>query len=203
MYLGKKYLSVGIALLWLFQGCAVHPPKSPEDVCEIFEEKRRWYKAAKRSEKKWGVPIGVSMAFIYQESSYRGKVKAERTKLLWVIPWKRKSSAKGYAQVLDGTWKEYVNDAGGRFSHRTDFDDAVDFVGWFNAKSHEKLGISKSNAKDLYLAYHEGWGGYRKGSYKKKKDLIQIANRVDKRASMYDSQYKGCKRKLRRWFIFF
>lgn len=99
------------------------------------------------------------MAFIYKESSYRGKVKAPRTKLLWVIPWKRKSSAEGYAQVLDGTWKQYVNEAGGIFSQRTDFDDAVDFVGWFNAKSHEKLGISKSNAKDLYLAYHEGWGG--------------------------------------------
>ena len=89
------------------------------------------------------------------------------------------------------------------FSQRTDFDDAVDFVGWFNAKSHEKLGISKSNAKALYLAYHEGWGGYRKGTYKKKKGLIQIANRVDKRASIYKSQYKRCRRKLRRWFIFF
>ena len=192
-----------LIILFLFQGCTVQPPKSPENICEIFNEKRSWYKAARRAEKKWGVPISVTMAFIYQESSYRGKVKAERRKLLWVIPWKRKSSAKGYAQVLDGTWEQYVKDAGGMFSQRTDFDDAVDFVGWFNAKSHEKLGISKSNAKALYLAYHEGWGGYRKGTYKKKKGLIQIANKVDKRASIYKSQYKRCKRKLRRWFIFF
>jgi hypothetical protein len=32
---------------------------------------------------------------------------------------------------------------------------------------------------------------------------MQIANRVEKRAAIYKSQYKRCKRKLRRWFIFF
>mgnify|MGYP001965554992 FL=1 len=190
-------------ILILFQRCTVSPPKSPENICDIFKEKRSWYKAARRAEKKWGVPVNVTMAFIYQESSYRGKVKAARRKLLWVIPWKRKSSAKGYAQVLDETWAQYVQEAGGIFSNRSDFDDAVDFVGWYNSKSHKRLGISKSNAKALYLAYHEGWGGYSKGTYKKKKGLMEIANRVEKRAAIYKEQYKRCKRKLRRWFIFF
>ena len=50
MYLGKKYLSAGIALLWLFQGCAVHPPKSPEDVCEISKKKEDGIKL--RSDRK-------------------------------------------------------------------------------------------------------------------------------------------------------
>ena len=143
------------------------------------------------------------MAFIFQESSFRQKVKAERRKLLWIIPWKRKSSAKGYAQVIDGTWEQYIQAAGGMFSQRTDFNDAIDFVGWYNTQSHKKLGISKSNARALYLAYHEGWGGYKRGSYKKKGDLLRIAGRVEKQAAMYQAQYKKCKRKLRRWFIFF
>ena len=89
------------------------------------------------------------------------------------------------------------------FTQRTDFNDAIDFVGWYNTQSHKKLGISKSNARALYLAYHEGWGGYKRGSYKKKGDLIRIAGRVEKQAAMYQTQYKKCKRKLRRWFIFF
>ena len=190
-------------LILLCQACTVPPPESPNDICEIFKERRNWYKAARRTEKRWGIPPHVTMAFIYQESSFRQKVKAERRKLLWIIPWKRKSSAKGYAQVIDGTWEQYVVAAGGMFSQRTDFDDAIDFVGWYNAQSQKKLGISKSNAKALYLAYHEGWGGYKRGSYKKKGDLLKIADRVGKRASMYKAQYKKCKRKLRRWFILF
>ncbi len=191
------------SLILLAQACTVPPPESPNDICGIFKERRSWYKAARRTEKKWGIPPHVTMAFIYQESSFRQKVKAERRKLLWVIPWKRKSSAKGYAQVLDGTWEEYVAAAGGMFSQRTDFRDAIDFVGWYNAQSHKRLGISRSNAKALYLSYHEGWGGYKRGSYKKKRDLLQIAGRVEKRAAIYKAQYKKCKRKLRRWFIFF
>ena len=192
-----------LLILILFQGCAVSPPKSPENICDIFKEKRSWYKAARRTEKRWGIPVSVTMAFIFQESSFRAKAKAERRKLLWVIPWKRKSSAKGYAQVIDETWEQYVKDAGGFFSNRSDFDDAVDFVGWYNSKSHKRLGISKSNTKALYFAYHEGGGGYSKGTHKKKKGLMKIANRVEKRAAIYKSQYKRCKRKLRRWFIFF
>ena len=43
--------------------------------------------------------------------------------------------------MLDGTCKEYVSSAGGIFSQRTDFDDAIDFVGWYNYQSHKNLGI--------------------------------------------------------------
>ncbi|MBF89247.1 MAG: transglycosylase [Candidatus Marinimicrobia bacterium] len=196
-------LQLFIFFLILIQACTVPPPESPENICDIFTEKRNWYKAARRTEKRWGIPVNVTMAFLYQESSFRQKVKAQRRKLLWIIPWKRKSSAKGYAQVLDGTWKEYVSSAGGFFSQRTDFNDAIDFVGWYNYQSHKNLGISKSNAKALYLAYHEGWGGYKKGTYKKKRKLLNIADKVERRSAMYKRQYKTCKRKLRRWFIFF
>ena len=51
------------------------------------------------------------MAFILQESSYIQGAKPERTKLLGFIPWKRKSSAFGYAQALDGTWERYKKEA--------------------------------------------------------------------------------------------
>ena len=180
----------------LIQGCTTQPPKFTQNVCDIFEEKGSWMKAARRSQKRWDVPLGISMAFIYQESDFLAKAKPDREKFLWIIPCplcKRKSTSYGYAQAIDETWEQYVEEAGGWFPDRSDFDDAIDFVGWYNHKSSKELGISKSNAKALYLAYHEGQKGYRKGTYKKKPWLVKVAKKVQRRAERYQKQYLGCK----------
>ena len=95
------------------------------------------------------------MAIIKQESSFIADARPERRKLLGFIPWKRVTSARGYAQAVDGTWEMYLNDRGGWFVSRNDFEDSVDFVGWYNYKTHKQLGISVNNARALYLAYHE------------------------------------------------
>ena len=44
---------------------------------------------------------------------------------------------------------------------RDDFDDALDFMGWFISKTYKVNGISKWDAYAQYLNYHEGWGGSR------------------------------------------
>ena len=41
---------------------------------------------------------------------------------------------------------------------RDDFNDAIDFIGWYNDQSSRRSKISKSDAYNLYLAYHEGQG---------------------------------------------
>jgi hypothetical protein len=46
--------------------CVSSPPEKPDNICEIFEEKRSWYKAAIKAEKKWKLPPYVLMAFIHQ-----------------------------------------------------------------------------------------------------------------------------------------
>ena len=149
-------LSLSVVMT-LISGCIKMQPKTPEDLCGIFEEKRSWYRAAQESRNRWHSPIGITMSFIYQESGYDAYSKPERKKIFGIIPsWKRKSSAEGYAQAIDATWEQYVKEAGGRFSRRSNFKDAVDFVGWYNSKSKRHLGISRTNAKALYLAYHEG-----------------------------------------------
>ena len=79
------------------------------------------------------------MAFILQESSYIQGAKPERTKLLGFIPWKRKSSAFGYAQALDGTWERYKKEAKKTFAYRRNFDDSIDFIAWYNNLSHKKI----------------------------------------------------------------
>ena len=188
--------------VFLVSGCMTPPPKAPENVCGIFEEKRSWYRAAQRARDRWKSPVGITMSFIYQESGFRANSRPERQRLLGVIPWKRKSSAKGYAQAIDATWKMYVKDAGDWFPDRTNFEDAVDFVGWYNYQSQRNLGISRTDAKSLYLAYHEGWRGYRNRTYEKKPWLIEAAGRVEKRARQYQTQYLRCKNKLRRWYDF-
>ena len=81
--------------VFLVSGCMTPPPKAPENVCGIFDEKRSWYRAAQRARDRWKTPVGITMSFIYQESGFRANSRPERERLLGVIPWKRKSSAKG------------------------------------------------------------------------------------------------------------
>ena len=141
------------------------------------------------------------MAIIKQESSFIAAAKPGRTKLLGFIPWKRESSAKGYAQAIDGTWELYLKDRGSWFKSRNDFDDAVDFTGWYNSKSIKQLKLEKHNARALYLAYHEGRGGYRKGSHRTKPWLLVVADKVQRQSDRYNLQYQKCKKKLGRRFF--
>ena len=85
---------------------------------------------------------------------------------------------------------------------RDEFADAVDFVGWYNHESSKILGLTTDDADRLYLAYHEGAGGYRRGSYRKKPGLLTIARRVDQRATRYASQLSTCREALEKpWWI--
>ena len=186
-------------LLWL-AGCATAPPSRPEDICDIFDEKSGWYDDAKAAYERWGTPIQVQMSIIYQESGYPHNVKPPRTKLLWIIPWRRPSTAYGYTQALDSTWAWYKKDSGNGWADRDDFDDATDFVGWYVNKSHQVIGISKWDAYSNYLAYHEGQTGYKRGTYKKKSWLIKTARRVNARSDRYAQQLHGCRERLESGF---
>lgn len=177
-------------------GCATSPPSNVTDGCAIFDEKDDWYESAYASYKKWGVPVHVQLAIIYQESRFQHDAKPPRDTLLWVIPWFRKSSAYGFAQVLDETWDLYKSSTGNGWADRDDFEDAVDFIGWYGNLSHEKLGISKWDAYNQYLAYHEGHGGYKAKTYKRKPWLIGVARKVDARAKSYRAQLARCESEL-------
>ncbi len=195
---------VCFALAGLLVSCSHAPPRNIVDSCRIFEEKSSWYEAARDSYQKWGVPIHVQLAIIYQESRFVHDAKPPRTRLLWVIPWRRLSSAYGYGQIKDSTWKWYLKSTGRRWADRDDFDDVVDFIGWYGSMSHRLLGISKWDAYSQYLAYHEGQGGYRRKSYLKKPWLQKVARKVDLRAKNYYAQLKRCEADLGKkgWWFF-
>jgi hypothetical protein len=173
-------------------GCTSAPPGSPDDVCAIFEERPGWYRHARAAEREWGVPIHVAMAFVHKESSYVSDARPPRSRLLWVIPWTRPSSAYGYAQATSEAWQDYQDDRGRFLADRADFDDAIDFIGWYNARSARHLGIGRGDAYHLYLAYHEGLTGFRRGAWKGKPSVQSYARRVAERADSYQRQLVRC-----------
>lgn len=172
--------------------CSNDPPGNIDDICEIFREEGGWYEDAKRSYERWGVPIHVQLAIIYQESGFWRYAKTDMQYVLWIIPVGRLSSAYGYAQAKEETWIWYMQSTKNRGADRNDFDDAVDFVGWYVNKSNEMLEISKWDAYNQYLAYHEGQGGFRRKTYNQKPWLINVAKKVDKLAGSYREQLKTC-----------
>lgn len=185
----------------LISACVSSTPNNSDNVCKVFEDRRAWYKAAKSAEQRWGSPISVSMAIIYQESSFRARAKPERNRFLWVFPGRRPSSAFGYAQALDSTWADYEQRSGNSRASRSDFADAVDFVGWYNANSIRLSGISNSNARALYFAYHEGNGGYQRGTHHEKRWLLDAAAAVQANANKFNLQLNGCRDELEKnWF---
>jgi hypothetical protein len=193
----QKTIVLGFLLICLLlSGCVGNMPRNPDNLCAIFEEKRSWYKAAKRMEKRWKVPPQVPMAIMYQESRFRSNAKPPKNYVLGFIPWGRVSSAYGYAQAKKGTWKDYQRETGNGWADRDDFGDAIDFMGWFIDKSHRLNGVSKWDTREQYLNYHEGWGGYRSGSYNSKAWLQDVAGKVHTRASRYGAQYRQCQERL-------
>lgn len=185
-------------------GCATGPPPRQENLCRIFEHEPRWYDHARATERRWGVPIAVQMAFVQRESSFRSRARPERSRLLGFIPWKRPSSARGFAQAQDPAWQDYRKATGRRFASRADMDDALDFIGWYNDVSHKRLGLARNDAYRLYLAYHEGHSGYRSGAWQNKPKVKQTASQVAERAQAYQRQLAQCEDEFRcrHWWQF-
>jgi hypothetical protein len=185
-----------ISLILVLAACTTAPPKNINNVCEIYDEYYDWYIAADAVYERWRIPQHVTMAFIHQESKFIDDARPPWQWFLWIIPTGRASSAYGYAQALDGTWYEYQKQTENWGADRDDFEDAVDFIGWYNHKTLIRNKVNPHDAYSLYLAYHEGQGGFSRGTYKNKPWLLKIANKVRKRSEMYRYQLQNCEKEL-------
>ena len=185
-------VSVTAALLAITSsGCYDSPTSNPNNLCSIFQEKDSRYSAAHEVHDKYGVPIHVAMAIMYQESSFVEDAKPPMRWFLF-IPYGRGSSAYGYAQAQDPVWEDYLDEAGSFFSDRDDFVDALDFIAWYMTKTKEANGIALSDAYNQYLNYHEGWNGFKNGTYRSKDWLLKAARSVQQRADSYKQQLLHC-----------
>jgi hypothetical protein len=187
----------GLAAAAMLGGCAsLSPPTTVSNACQIFAQKPDWWRAVRRSEARWGALPALQLSIIYQESSFTHDARPPRLDGFLFFPGKRPSSAFGYAQALDQTWREYAIAVGDRGVDRDEFRDAADFVGWYVAQSRARLNLQFTDFKAHYLAYHEGHGGYRRGTYRGKAWLLQAAAKVEANARTYQTQLNGCERKL-------
>jgi hypothetical protein len=182
-----------ILLIILITGCS-SIPQNTSNSCSIFNERYFWYKYAKKTEQKWGTPIYIQLAIIKMESDFDWLAKPPRQKLFKIIPFKRPSSSFGYSQAVKGTWEQYKNETGNKLATRTRFKDSVDFIGWYTDKTESLLKISKKDAFRQYLAYHEGWGGYK--NYKNNQKVIVLAKKVEKQSNKYKVQLQDCQKRL-------
>jgi len=196
--LHKKSFRLALLLLGMvvLSACSTYRPSNPDNICDVFLGETDWYEAARNAQHRWGTPIFVMMAIMHQESRFRDDAQPERDWFLGIIPLPRSSSAYGYAQAQDPVWGEYIKSTGNSGADRDDFEDAIDFIGWYTDGSQKRLGISKWDAYSQYLAYHEGRGGFERKTYKSKPWLIKVAQKVKRRASIYNRQLKRCKSKL-------
>ena len=192
----SRLLRASILLLALAScgGGNFSAPRNMDDACDILRQRPAYYKAMKVTERKWGVPVHVQMAAIYQESKFIGNARTPYQYSLGVIPMGRQSSAYGYSQALDGTWEEYQRDQRRFGAKRDRITDATDFMGWYMDQSSQKLGISKNDAEAQYLAYHEGRSGYLNQSHLGKPWLMDVAAAIGRRSANYQAQLATCRR---------
>lgn len=192
---------VPLIAIFLLTGCTAKQPQNIDDICAVFDQQKSWYKAAGKSARRWGAPIPVMLAIIHQESSFKARAKPPRKKILWIIPGPRPASAKGYAQAIDGTWNMYKKATGRWAADRNSFKDAVDFIGWYIDQSSKRNRIAKDDTYNLYLSYHEGHGGFAKGTYRNKQWLKNVASKVAARSNSYSQQLSKCEKKHKKRFF--
>ena len=199
----KKYLIIltSLIILLILSSCS-SIPSNTKNSCDIFSERYLWYKHVKNTEKKWGAPIHIQLAFIKKESDFDWLAKPKRLKLFKVIPYKRPSSSFGYSQAVKGTWDQYKKETNNRLATRVRFKDSVDFIGWYMNKTEKLLKIPKTDAYRQYIAYHEGWANYK--NYKKNKKVIIFAKKVKDQANKYRKQLTKCQKRLnkKKYIIF-
>ncbi|MBF9044528.1 transglycosylase SLT domain-containing protein [Rhodobacterales bacterium HKCCE4037] len=189
----RRTFSLGlVALVGACGSREFESPRNLENACALIDERPHYGRAMRRAERRWNVPVHVQMAIIHQESRFDGDIRPPFRYALGVIPMGRQSSAIGYSQALDGTWEEYQVAQGRRRANRTDIDDATDFMGWYMNLTLERNGIPLDDTRRQYLAYHEGHTGYARGSYNSKPWLLDVAERVERRAEMYRLQLLAC-----------
>lgn len=182
--------AVLLSMMIVSFGLALGPVDYDRRICRVLKTNWGWSRSLKKVSKRYDISPGLLLSIIYHESGFKPYARPKRDKLLGVIPWQMKTSF-GYGQIKDETWKWYQGHNPGWFQSRTNFSDTLHFIGWYY-----QLFLTKAQSdliqRDFYLAYHEGLGGYSRGSYDGNEWLLNKANSVVLRAEMYNEALKDC-----------
>lgn len=165
-----------------FRGKGPVKLKRVKNACNILQQHPSWKSSLSNASLKWGIPKGSILSIIYHESNFKAYASNPA------------SSAFGYAQVIDATWKSYKASSSNSSARRYSIYDAMDFVGWYNKKNSKRIGYKLKiyNTDKMYLSYHEGGRGYLQKTHHAKPWLLKKAAKVKKLAYQYEKQLKHC-----------
>ncbi|MDN5249175.1 MAG: hypothetical protein QWI73_03660 [Alphaproteobacteria bacterium] len=195
--MNKTKISLVFIILTFLTSCTSPHITNTGNACTIFAQGHSffgdWYQQTKTASDKYKIDMPILLATIKAESSFRSTAFSKRQYLLGIIPWGHISSAFGYAQALDGTWRLYKLRTGNVAASRSSFGDAIDFIAWYHRTSAMKAGINPHNAYELYLSYHMGWSAFAKsGPQGASPKLRQLAHNVAIQANIYAQQLRSC-----------
>ncbi len=135
--------------------------KHAEKASNELNKHKDWMEYIKASAQNHNIPVSTIVAFIAKESGFNPNSKCPR------------SSARGLAQALEGTWETYQNKTGQPNADQFNPKDSIDFMAWYcrdlinsvNAKiDREGLSqdykLSGADVKNLYISYNQGPAGY-------------------------------------------
>lgn len=163
------------------------------NICHIYDKRPHWDFILNGVEREYGVPGNTILAFMKQESSFDANAKPPFKKLWGIIPyWERQSSSHGYSQAVNGTWHMYQRHTKDFNANRTSFYDSAHFIGWYINQSRKRNNLTTGDIYELYLSYHEGWGGFNKKTYNNKPSLLRVAKRVEKQSLKYKRDLPSC-----------
>ena len=95
----SRTLRAAILLLFLAScgGGNFTAPRHMDDACAVIQQRPQYLAAMKVTQRRWGVPISVQMAVLYQESKFIGNARTPHQFALGVIPLGRQAAHKTVA----------------------------------------------------------------------------------------------------------
>lgn len=168
-----SYLLVTVSLSMISVVCKA------DSICSVLKQHPAWLQAVQDTAKQWGIPANVQLAIVKEESDFQANAKNPE------------STATGFAQVIDKSWDAYETATDHQYS-RNDFRAAIGYIGWYAAQVQKYAKVNPSNAFGLYLAYHEGIGGYHHLATHPKPDVTRLAQNVAENAQLYSQQLVTC-----------
>ena len=138
------------------------------DACLLLKQNRPWHEALRDTARNWGAPMGFQLAVIKQESSFDGERPAASRRPPMVRARRRRTRVIGQglqpgARIPRGrcTRRRPATGAPAATTSAT----SSDFIGWYFSTTGKRTGLGQFDYKGHYLAYHEGAGGYLKGTW--------------------------------------
>ena len=155
------------------------------NICDYYYQYPNRYRSQKTLAAQGMLPLTDVHAILLSESSLEA-FSAPRGSFFQ----KPKSTAYGYAQVVDGTWQDFTEGHPENWLFRVNFYDSVAFIQWYRM-AHGHL-LRSTRLYDYYLLYHDGPKHYIARSFKSQK----LAQKVEHLAMDMRRDFSRCEAKV-------